>query len=80
VKGALPRGVDVDLNGIVWTSLAQTSQLAARPAQCTGAMTGEKALAGQHCSEAGRSIHSRSNFKGLEERNTTEWSYNWVDR
>jgi hypothetical protein len=83
VKGALPRGVDVDLNGIVWTSLAQTSQLASFDRRkCTGAMTGEKALAGQHCSE-GWTLYPfpGPNFKGLEERNTTEWSYfNWVDR
>jgi hypothetical protein len=45
-------------------------------------MTGEKALAGQHCSE-GWALYPfpGPNFKGLEERNTTEWSYfNWVDR
>ena len=37
VKGSLPRGVDVDLNGVVWTSLAQTEPARKlRPAQVHG--------------------------------------------
>jgi len=83
VKGALPRGIDTDTNGVVWTSLASTGQMASFDRRkCTGALTGEQALTGQHCPE-GWTLYPFPvpNFQGLDEKMTTEWSYfNWVDR
>ena len=68
VKGMLPRGIDVDLNGVVWASLAQSGQLASFDRRrCRGPLTGEAALGGQHCPE-GWTLYPlpAPNFKGLK--------------
>jgi len=50
--GSFSRGVDVDSNGVVWTSLAGSGHLASFDrSKCTGPMTGPAAMEGDHCPE-----------------------------
>jgi hypothetical protein len=82
VRGSLPRGLDVDLNGLVWTVLSNSSQLASFDRRKCKVLTGEAATTGQHCPE-GWTLYPfpGPNFKGLIDWNTGEWSYyNWVDK
>jgi len=80
LKGYLPRGIDVDSNGVVWTALAGSSQLASFDRSKCAVLTGPTAT-GDHCPE-GWTFYPLPgpNFKGVTEQTSTEWAYyNWVD-
>jgi len=82
VRGSYPRGLDVDLNGLVWTVLSDSSHLASFDRGKCKVLTGEAATTGQHCPE-GWTLYPLPgpNFKGVKDWNTAEWSYyNWVDK
>jgi hypothetical protein len=77
-----PRGIDIDRNGLIWTSLSGSSHLASFDrSKCTGPLNGPTAT-GQHCPE-GWSLHVTPgpNFKGVtQESNGDLLYYNWVDQ
>jgi hypothetical protein len=75
-----PRGVDIDSNGLVWTELSGSGDLASFDRRkCKGPLSGPTAT-GQHCPE-GWTIYPVPGpmFKGTDAR--ADWFYlNWVDR
>jgi cytochrome c553 len=81
LKGYLPRGIDIDSNGVVWTALAGSSQLASFDRSKCKTLTGPTAT-GDHCPE-GWTLYPfpGPNFKGVTEQTSAEWAYyNWVDK
>jgi hypothetical protein len=74
-----PRGVDVDSNGLVWTALAGSGDLASFDRRKCKVLNGPTAT-GQHCPE-GWTMYPvpGPSFKGTDAR--ADWHYlNWVDR
>jgi hypothetical protein len=74
-----PRGVDVDTNGIVWTALAGSGDLASFDRRKCKVLNGPTA-SGQHCPE-GWTMYPipGPGFKGTDAK--ADWHYvNWVDR
>jgi hypothetical protein len=72
-------GIDVDTDGVVWTALAGSSELASFDRRKCKVLIGPTA-SGQHCPE-GWTIYPVPGpvFKGTDIR--TDWHYlNWVDR
>jgi hypothetical protein len=49
--GYLPRGIDIDRNGLVWTGLAGSGQLASFDRTKCKVLTGPESFDGQHCVE-----------------------------
>jgi hypothetical protein len=81
VSAYLPRGIDIDRNGVVWTALAGSSHLASFDRRKCKVTSGPKAT-GQHCPE-GWSLYLTPgpNFKGVtDESNADMLYYNWVDQ
>jgi hypothetical protein len=81
LKGYLPRGIDVDSNGVVWTALAGSSELASFDRTKCKVLTGPTAT-GDHCPE-GWTFYPfpGPNFKGVTSQTSAEWAYyNWVDK
>jgi hypothetical protein len=81
-NGFNPRGVDVDMNGVVWTALAGSAQMASFDrSKCTGKLNGPDAT-GQHCPE-GWTLYPAPGpkFKGVTDNISADFFYyNWVDR
>ncbi len=50
-SGFLPRGIDVDSQGVVWTGLAGSGHLASFDRRKCKVLTGESATTGRHCAE-----------------------------
>jgi hypothetical protein len=50
-SGFLPRGIDVDSQGVVWTGLAGSGHLASFDRRKCKVLTGETATTGRHCAE-----------------------------
>lgn len=50
-SGFLPRGIDVDGEGVVWTGLAGSGHLASFDRRKCKVLTGEAATTGRHCEE-----------------------------
>jgi hypothetical protein len=81
VRAYLPRGIDVDSNGVVWTALAGSSQFASFDRRKCKVLSGPTAT-GQHCPE-GWMLYPipGPKFKGVTEQTTADWAYyNWVDK
>ncbi|MBI4476229.1 MAG: carboxypeptidase regulatory-like domain-containing protein [Acidobacteria bacterium] len=81
VNGYLPRGIDVDRNGIIWTALAGSGHLASFDRRKCQVLRGPTAT-GQHCPE-GWTLYLTPGpkFKGVtDEANTDMLYYNWVDQ
>ena len=83
VSGYLPHGIDVDRNGVIWTSLTGSGHLASFDRRkCTGPLNGPEAVSGQHCPE-GWMLHLAPGpaFKGVTaEMSADSFYYNWVDQ
>jgi hypothetical protein len=83
VPGSLsfgPRGIDVDTNGIVWTALAGSSELARFDRTKCGIKTGFAITDGQHCPEGWTMFRTPGpKFKGTDISADYHY-YNWVDR
>ena len=78
--GFMPRGIDVDRNGIIWTALSGTNHLASFDRSKCGLLTGPRAHEGRHCKEGWR-LHPLPGptFKGTDVRADYNY-YNWVDQ
>ena len=82
VMASNPRGIDVDRNGVVWTALSDSTQLASFDRRkCKGPLVGSTAT-GQHCPE-GWTLYSAPGpkFKGVTDQFGADFFYyNWVDQ
>jgi hypothetical protein len=81
VNAYLPRGIDVDRNGVIWTALAGSGHLASFDRRKCKVLNGPTAT-GQHCPE-GWSLYLTPGpkFKGVtDEANSDMLYYNWVDQ
>jgi hypothetical protein len=73
------RGLDVDRNGVVWTSLAGSSHLASFDRRRCGVLNGPGTADGAHC-DAGWTLHRTDGptFQGTDVPADFQY-YNWVD-
>jgi hypothetical protein len=81
-QGFAPRGMDVDSNGVVWTTLSSGALAAFDRKKCKGPLNGPTAATGQHCPE-GWTIYPYPgpNYKGaVDNSSADEAYYNFVDR
>ena len=78
--GFMPRGLDVDTNGVLWTALSGTNHLASFDRSRCEPLTGPEAHTGRHCAE-GWTLHPLPGpvFKGTGVRADYNY-YNWVDQ
>ena len=78
--GFMPRGIDVDRNGLIWTALSGTNHLASFDRSKCGLLTGPTAHEGRHCKE-GWTLHPLPGpmFRGTNVRADYNY-YNWVDQ
>jgi hypothetical protein len=75
-----PRGIDVDTNGIVWTALAGSNELASFDRDKCKVKTGPAIADGQHCPEGWTMYPTPGpKFKGTNFGADYHY-YNWVDR
>jgi hypothetical protein len=76
------RGVDLDLNGVVWTALSSGHLASFDRRKCKGPLTGPTTADGKQCPE-GWTLYRLPGpqFKGLDESGSAEHAYYvWVDR
>jgi hypothetical protein len=76
------RGLDIDLNGLVWTALASGHMASFDRRKCKGPLDGAAAATGKHCPE-GWTLYRMPGpqFKGLPEAGSANHAYYlWVDR
>jgi hypothetical protein len=81
VYGYAPRGVDIDRNGVVWTALSGSSQLASFDRRKCKVTNGATAT-GQHCPE-GWTLYTTPGpkMKGVTDDSSADFEYyNWVDQ
>ena len=78
--GFMPRGIDVDRNGLIWTALSGTNHLASFDRSKCGLLSGPAAHEGRHCQE-GWTLHPLPGptFRGTDVR-ADYYYYNWVDQ
>jgi hypothetical protein len=78
--GYVPRGIDFDTNGLVWTALGGSAQLASFDRSKCKVLNGPTAT-GQHCPE-GWTLYPAPGptFKGETEAKADWLYFNWVDR
>jgi hypothetical protein len=77
-----PRGIDMDLNGVVWTPLASGHMASFDRRKCKGPLNGPEAASGKLCPE-GWTLYRMPGpqFKGLDESGSANHAYYlWVDR
>jgi hypothetical protein len=81
--GYLPRGIDADRNGMIWTGLAGSGQLASFDrTKCKPVKNPEEVMDGQRCVE-GWTLYDLPGpqMQGLTEGGTADFIYgNWVDQ
>jgi hypothetical protein len=81
-RGSMPRGIDIDKNGLIWTALSASASghLASFDRRKCGATNGADAHKGQHCKE-GWTLHPlpAPTFKNTRFR-ADYFYYNWVDQ
>lgn len=81
-EGYGSRGIDIDLNGVVWTVLSSGHLASFERSKCKGPLNGPKAATGKHCPE-GWTLYP---FPGPQFRDVTDPGsadhayYLWVDR
>jgi hypothetical protein len=81
VHGYSPRGMDIDSNGVVWTSLASGHFASFDRRKCKGPLNGPKAT-GNHCPE-GWTLYPfpGPQFRDVKDSGSAEASYySWVDQ
>ncbi|MBI2150878.1 MAG: hypothetical protein HYU27_09800, partial [Acidobacteria bacterium] len=78
--GLDPRGVDIDLNGVVWTALAGSSHLASFDVRKCTDLKGPQKADGSQCQE-GWTLYQTTGpkFKGTDVPTDFHY-YNWVDQ
>jgi hypothetical protein len=80
--GFSPRGIDVDSNGVVWTTLASGHMASFDRSKCRAPLTGPAAVTGQHCHE-GWTLYRfpGPQFAGVDPAGSADHAYYiWVDR
>jgi hypothetical protein len=82
-KGYIPRGIDIDRNGLVWVSLAGSGHLASFDRRKCGVLNGPTAT-GRHCPEGWTMyLTPGPKFKGAADQanaNANMLYYNWTDQ
>lgn len=81
VFGYAPRGIDVDRNGVIWTALSGSSQLASFDRRKCKVTSGPTAT-GQQCPE-GWTLYTTPGpkMKGVTDDSSADFEYyNWVDQ
>jgi hypothetical protein len=76
------RGIDLDLNGVVWTTLSSGHLASFDRRKCKGPLNGPAAATGKHCPE-GWTLYQfpGPQFKGVTDPGSAEHAYYvWVDR
>ena len=76
------RGIDLDLNGVVWTTLSSGHLASFDRRTCKGPLNGPAAATGKHCPE-GWTLYQfpGPQFKGVTDPGSAEHAYYlWVDR
>jgi hypothetical protein len=76
------RGVDLDLNGVVWTALASGHMASFDRRKCKGPLNGPAAATGKQCPE-GWTLYQfpGPQFKGVSDPGSADHAYYvWVDR
>src|ERR1051326_2204048 len=81
-QGFAPRGMDVDSNGVVWTTLSSGQLAAFDRRKCKAQLNGPTAATGQHCPEGWTLYpYPGPNYKGaVDNASADEAYYNFVDR
>jgi hypothetical protein len=76
------RGLDVDLNGVVWTTLASGHVASFDRRKCKGPLNGPVAAAGKACPEGWTTFRMPGpQFKGFDDSGSANHAYYiWVDR
>ena len=78
--GFMPRGIDVDRNGLIWTALSGTNHLASFDRTKCGSLVGPAAHQGRHCPEGWKLYPLPGpTFQGTDIR-ADYYYYNWVDQ
>jgi hypothetical protein len=77
-----PRGLDLDLNGLVWTVLSSGHLASFDRNLCKGPLNGPTTAEGKHCPEGWRLYRFPGpQFKGLDGSGSADHAYYvWVDR
>src|SRR5258708_14814711 len=77
-----PRGIDMDLNGVVWTPLASGHIASFDRRKCKGKLNGPEAATGKLCPEGWTLFKMPGpQFKGIDESGSANNAYYlWVDR
>jgi hypothetical protein len=81
-EGYGSRGVDVDLNGVVWTVLSSGHMAKFERSKCKGPLNGPAAATGKHCPE-GWTLYRMPGpqFKDVKDPGSANHAYYiWVDR
>jgi hypothetical protein len=81
-EGYGSRGIDIDLNGVVWTVLASGHLASFERNKCKGPLNGPSAATGKHCPE-GWTLYRfpGPQFKGVTDPGSADHAYYvWVDR
>ena len=76
------RGIDLDLNGVVWTTLSSGHLASFDRRKCKGPLNGPAAATGKHCPE-GWTLYQfpGPQFKGVTDPGSADHAYYvWVDR
>ena len=76
------RGIDLDLNGVVWTALSSGHLASFDRQKCKGPLNGPAAATGKHCPE-GWTLYPfpGPQFKGVTDPGSADHAYYvWVDR
>jgi hypothetical protein len=77
-----PRGLDMDLNGVVWTALSSGHMASFDRRKCKGPLSGPASATGKHCPEGWTLFQMPGpQFKGLDVPGSANQAYYvWVDR
>lgn len=77
-----PRGIDLDMNGVVWTALASGHVASFDRRLCKGPLNGPTTAEGKQCSEGWKLYQLPGpQFKNLKESGSANHAYYvWVDR
>ncbi|MGD0906760.1 MAG: carboxypeptidase-like regulatory domain-containing protein [Candidatus Acidiferrales bacterium] len=80
--GYLPRGLDIDRNGLVWTGLAGSGQLASFDRSKCKVLTGPESFDPQHCVEVWKLYDVPGpQMKNVPDGGSADFLYgNWVDQ
>ena len=78
--GYRPRGIDIDRNGVVWTALAGSAQLASFDRRKCKVLNGPKIADGRQCDE-GWTFYKQPGpaYEGTDIGSEFNY-YNWVDQ